>query len=93
MTQIRIEQLTLRAHGISAETARAALQGLDAELLKRLDPRALDALAARELAPSIRLPAIETGMALDAESLRARIADALVAFLSAAAAAEPAEER
>ena len=42
----------------------------------------LDAAALRDVAPSIRLPAIEATGAIDAETLRALIADGLMALLS-----------
>lgn len=84
MTRIGIDRFALRLHGVSAETARAAIAGLDAELLHRLNLRDLDASALRDLSPSIRLPPIQAGTPLDAESLRARIAEGLAAFLNAA---------
>lgn len=84
MTRIGIDSIALRLHGIPAETARAAVAGLDAELLHRLNLRDLDASALRDLSPSIRLPSIEAVTPLDAESLRARIAEGLAAFLNAA---------
>lgn len=90
MTRIGIDRLALRLHGISADTARAAVAGLDTELLHRLNLRDLDASALRELSPSIRLPPIEAGTPLDAESLRARIAEGLAAFLNATVSNTPA---
>jgi hypothetical protein len=82
MTRIAIDHIALRVHGVSVETARAAIAGLDAELLRRMNVRDLDHLGTHGLSPTIRLPAIEAGSALDAESLRAHIAQGLAAFLN-----------
>jgi hypothetical protein len=84
MTSIRIDRIALRLHGISAETAQAAMEGLETELLHRLQMRGIDSSALSGLSPSIRLPAIHSLTPLDAESLRARLADGLIDLLSAA---------
>ncbi|KFN42202.1 hypothetical protein [Arenimonas oryziterrae] len=82
MSAIRIDRLSLRVQGISAESVRAAFEGLDAVLLDRLSVRGLDVARLGDLSPSIRLPAIAAAPGLDAESLRARIADSLVDWLA-----------
>jgi hypothetical protein len=92
MNGIAIDRLALRLDGVDPETARAAVEGLEAELLRRLSVRGVDAAALRTLSPSIRLPRIRTGVALDAETLRASIADGLVALLAPASPAEDTEE-
>lgn len=84
MSTIRIDRLGLRVQGVSAELLRLALDGLDAALLSRLSVRNLDSARLRDVSPSIRLPAINVGPGLDAESLRARIADGLVDWLARA---------
>lgn len=81
MSRVDIDRLSLRLDGIEPETARAAIQGLEAEVLRRLSVRGVDALALRALSPSVRLPAIHASAGLDAETLRASIADGLVALL------------
>ena len=85
MTGLNIDRIMLTLHGVSTEIAQAAVDGLEHELARRLSIRGVDASALRDLSPSIRLPAIESAMPFDAESLRACIAEALVAFLSTAA--------
>ena len=82
MSAIRIDRLALRVQGISAESVRAAFEGLDQVLLERLSVRGLDVTRLGDLSPSIRLPAIAAAPGLDAESLRARIADSLVDWLA-----------
>lgn len=84
MNTIRIERLGLRVQGISAERMRAALDGLDGELVRRLGARGLDGARLGALSPTIRLPVLHAGPGLDAESLRARIADGLVDWLARA---------
>jgi hypothetical protein len=82
MNDIRIERLGLRIRGVCSETIRSALDGLDREIARRLDARAIDCRRLRELSPAVRLPAIDAGTGLDADSLRARIADGLVDWLA-----------
>ena len=82
MNDIRIERLVLTLNGVSAEIAQSAIDGLESELTRRLSVRGLDAAALRDLAPAIRLPSIDANGALDAETLRALIADGLTDFLS-----------
>jgi hypothetical protein len=81
MTHIRIDRIALQLHGISAETAQAAMEGLETELLRRLQMRGIDHTALYGLSPSIRLPAIHSLTPLDADSLRARLADGLIDLL------------
>jgi hypothetical protein len=92
MSDIRIDRLVLTLNGVSAEIAQSAIDGLEGELSRRLSVRGLDTAALRDVAPSIRLPAIETIGAINAETLRALIADGLMAFLSPSATrSEPTE--
>jgi hypothetical protein len=82
MTRLDINRIALQLHGISAEIAQAAMQGLETELLHRLQMRGIDHSALSGLSPSIRLPAIHSLTPLDADSLRARLADGLIDMLS-----------
>jgi hypothetical protein len=82
MSAVVIDRLAIRIDGLSAETVRVAMEGLSAELLARLTVRGLDAARLQSVSPSIRLPQIDAGTGLDAESLRARIADGLVDWLA-----------
>ncbi len=84
MTRLNIDRIALQLHGISAEVAQAALEGLETELLHRLQMRGIDHSALSGLSPSIRLPAIHSLTPLDADSLRARLADGLIDLLPAA---------
>jgi hypothetical protein len=61
--------------------AEAALAGLDTELARRLDVRALDSAALSDLSNAIRLPTMRVEGAIDAESLRGMIADGVAALL------------
>jgi hypothetical protein len=81
MTRLDIDRITLKLHGISAEIAQAAMEGLETELLHRLQMRGMDHSALSGLSPSIRLPAIHSLTPLDADSLRARLADGLIDML------------
>ena len=88
MTELRIDRVLLTLDGISADLASAAVDGLEAELTRRLSVRGLDVAAFSELGPTVRLPSIEADRtlgALDAETLRGLIADGLMGFLSPAA--------
>jgi len=82
MNDVRIERIVLTLNGVSAEIAQSAIGGLESELTRRLSVRGLDAAALRDVAPVIRLPAINANGRVDAETLRALIADGLIAFLS-----------
>lgn len=92
MSIIAIDRLALSLDGVDPETARVAVEGLEAELLRRLSVRGIDTLALRALSPSIRLPRIQAGTGIDAETLRAGIADGLVALLNPASPGENTEE-
>jgi hypothetical protein len=82
MSALRIDRIALTLNGFSGEVAQAAIDGLEDELTRRFSARGLDAAALRDVAPSIRLPAIEATGSIDAETLRALIADGLMALLS-----------
>jgi len=82
MTRLNIDRIALRLHGIPAEVAQAAIDGLDAEILRRLQVVGIDAAALSGLSPNLRLPSIHSAEPLDAESLRARLADGLIGLLS-----------
>lgn len=89
MSDIRIDRILLTLDGIPAPLASAAVDGLAAELTRRLSVRGLDVAAVHGLGPSVRLPALELSDALgslDAETLRGLIADGLLAVLSPQAA-------
>ena len=81
MTRLRIDRIALKLHGISSETAQAAMEGLDTALLQRMQMRGMDHSALSGLANTLRLPAIHALMPLDAESLRAKLADGLIDLL------------
>jgi hypothetical protein len=87
MSGINIDRIALRLDGVSAEIAQAALDGLDGELTRRLGMRGIDLAALGSLPPSVRLPMIDPATPLDADSLRACIAEGLAAFLGGAAPA------
>lgn len=82
MSAVLIDRLAIHVDGLSAETVRLAMDGLNMEILARLSVRGLDAARLRDLSPSVRLPQIDAGNGLDAESLRARIAQGLVDWLA-----------
>ncbi|BCT67374.1 hypothetical protein [Nitrosospira sp. NRS527] len=82
MSDLRIDRIVLTLNGVSAEIAQSAIDGLEGELARRLSVRGLDAAVLRDVMPAIRLPTIEAGSAVDAETLRTLIADGLMAFLS-----------
>jgi hypothetical protein len=81
MTDIRIDRLELALHGVAPELAEAALDGLDAELARRLGAHGVGDAAWRARLPSIRLDPLDAS-GLDAASLRAGIAERLVALLA-----------
>lgn len=77
---IRVDRLQLSLHGVSAELAERAMDGLDAELrrrLGRLSPADLPLADRAELA----LGTIRVTGRIDAASLRGLIAERLVASL------------
>ena len=82
MTRLNIDRIALKFHGISTDIAQAALDGLDNEVLRRLQVRGLDSTALSGLSSSLRLPSIHSTTPLDAETLRMRIADGLMTLLS-----------
>ncbi|PUA29327.1 MAG: hypothetical protein B0W54_01630 [Cellvibrio sp. 79] len=84
MTQLNIERIALRLHGVSSDIAQAALDGLDAELIRRLQMRGIDANELSGMASGLRLPSIHATQPLDAESLRAKLADGLIDLLAPA---------
>ncbi|WP_372530474.1 hypothetical protein AB8810_23820 [Xanthomonas sp. NCPPB 3005] len=86
---LKIDRLTLHLQGVRPDLARAALDGLDIELLHRLDTRAIDPARWRALAPTLRLPPVDARGATDPALLRGLIADGLAALL---APAQPGEE-
>lgn len=82
MSRLNIDRMSLRLHGISTDIAQAALDGLDTEIIRRLQIRGLDASALSGLSSNLRLPAIHSSIALDAETLRRQIADGIMNLLS-----------
>ena len=84
MTRLNIDRIALRLHGIPAEVAQAAMEGLDTEILRRLQLRGINAAALSGLSSSLRLPAIHSTEPLDAESLRSKLADGLMNLLAPA---------
>ena len=85
ITRLHIDRIALKLHGVSTEIAQAALDGLDSEMVRRLQVRGLDSSALSGLSSSLRLPSIHSSIPLDAESLRMQIADGLMTLLSPAA--------
>ena len=88
---IRIGTLSLRMQGVAPEVAQKAVAGLEAELLRRWSVRGIDALALRDQSPSLRLP-LNAQATIDAETLRAAIAEGLVSALSPRPRASGTEE-
>jgi hypothetical protein len=79
-TQIHIERLAISLHGVSKLVAEAALEGLDAELARRLGrfhlrQLGVDAIGQLSLGPVTQLHR------LDAAGLRGLIAERLVQAL------------
>jgi len=89
MTQLTIDRIALRLHGVSTDVAQTALAGLDAEIIRRLRARGIDANALSGIAASVRLPSIHATQPLDAESLRAKLADGLIDLFASAAMQTP----
>lgn len=81
MTRLHIGRIALQLHGVSSDIAQAALEGLDTEIIRRLHIRGIDAAALSGLSPTLRLPAINSPIPLDAESLRAQLVDGLMSLL------------
>lgn len=79
---IDIARLNLSLHGISAEVVEAAMQGLDAELGRRLGVRrlgqGLSSKTARVDLPELALSPIHLNTALNVAGLRGLIADRLL---------------
>ena len=84
MSRLNIDRMSLRLHGLSEDVARAALDGLETEILRRLQMRGLDASALSGLSNNLRLPTINSSISLDAVSLRKHIADGIMNLLSPA---------
>jgi hypothetical protein len=82
MTRLHIDRIALKLYGVSTDTAQAALDGLDNEIVRRLQIRGLDSSTLSGLSSSLRLPSIHSSIPLDAETLRMRIADGLMTLLS-----------
>ena len=84
MSRINIDRMSLRLHGITTDVAQAGLDGLDTEIIRRLQIRGLDASALSGLSNNLRLPSIHSSIAVDAETLRIQIADGIMGLLSPA---------
>ena len=82
ITRLHIDRIALKLHGVSTEIAQAALDGLDSEMVRRLQLRGLDSSALSGLSSSLRLPSIHSSIPLDADTLRMQIADGLMTLLS-----------
>ena len=63
-------------------SAQAALDGLDREIIRRLQVRGLDASALSGLSSNLRLPSIHSSIAMDPETLRKQIADGIMSLLA-----------
>jgi hypothetical protein len=86
MSRLNIDRMSLRLHGISSDIAQAALDGLDTEIIRRLQVSGFDDSALSGLANNLRLPSIQSSIALDAQTLRMQIADGIMALLAPATA-------
>ena len=82
ITRLHIDRIALKLHGVSTEIAQVALDGLDKEMVRRLQIRGLDSSALSGLSAGLRLPSIHSSIPLDAETLRMQIADGLMTVLS-----------
>lgn len=89
MTQLNIDRIALRLHGVSTDVAQTALAGLDAEIIRRLHARGIDANALSGMTSALHLPSIHATQPLDAESLRAKLADGLIDLFASAAMQTP----
>jgi hypothetical protein len=81
MTRLHIDRIAMKLHGVPVQIAEAALSGLDSELLRRLQRHGIDPAALAGLPSTLRLPPIHSLLPLDADALRARVADGLMALL------------
>lgn len=81
MTRLHIDRVAMKLHGIPVQVAETAVAGLDNELLRRLQLRGVDPATLAGLPSTLRLPPIHPSLPLDAEALRARLADGLMALL------------
>jgi hypothetical protein len=82
MIRLHIDRIALKLHGISTDIAQAALDGLDNEMVRRLQIRGVNSSVLSGLSSSLRLPSIHSATPLDAETLRMHIADGLMTLLS-----------
>lgn len=80
--KLQIDRLVLTLHGVSAETARAAVDGLDAEIRRRLSGPARGWVE-RELGVIVIGP-VEFNGARDGAALRGLIAERLALALGGA---------
>lgn len=78
--RVSIERLRISLHGVSAETAEAAVRDLAGELRRRWGGRALEELPRVDLGV-IAIGPFTTDATLDAAALRAVIAERLSAAL------------
>ena len=92
MTRLHIDRIALQLHGVSSDIAQAALEGLDTEIIRRLQIRGIDAAALSGLSPTLRLPAINSPIPLDAESLRTQLVDGLMSLLPPATMSSSGED-
>lgn len=81
MTRLYIDRIAMKLHGVPVQIAETALAGLDGELLCRLQLRGVDPATLSGLASTLRLPPIHSPLPLDADALRSRLADGLMALL------------
>lgn len=84
MTRLNIDRIALRLHGVPSEIAQAAMDGLDTEILRRLQVRGINAAALSCLSSSLHMSSIHSTEPLDAESLRSKLADGLMDLLAPA---------
>jgi hypothetical protein len=87
--KLQIDRLALTLHGVSAETARAAVDGLDAEIRRRLSGPARGWVE-RDLGVVVIGP-VELKRARDAAALRGLIAERLALALGGAGGEAEAE--
>lgn len=81
MIRLTIDRIAMKLHGVPVPVAESALAGLDGELLRRLQLRGVDPAMLAGLPSTLRLPPIHSPRPLDADALRARVADGLMAVL------------
>ncbi|MGH8106939.1 MAG: hypothetical protein ACREO1_10570 [Arenimonas sp.] len=93
MSRLNIDRMSLRLHGISTDVAQAALDGLDIEIIRRLQIRGLDGSVLSGLSSNLRLPSIHSSIAVDADTLRRQIADGIMALLSPETRANRGEQK